>query len=935
MAIGMLVLVFHLPKHVLASEKEVQNGDNYYSFLEKNENVKYFEGIAEVLNEDIEIVNQQSSELTINAPETGLYYLTVDYTMKLNSVLPTQVSMSINQEVPYRELANLKFKDNWQLEKKVEIDRYGNEISPKAKALNEKQSVVVRDSSLNIEAPLAILLKKGENMLRFTSIEGDMTIHKIVLHGQAEIDMLQLEADPEDEVAGNERILIEAESVDKQNSSSIHPSAAFDNNLTPYNSTTRVLNFLDGLSFSKAGDKIYYEIDVPESGYYYFTMNYRQDAKINFPVFLNIAIDGQIPSESLLAQPIPYSNSFKPYTIENQTKGKSLPIYLEAGAHELSLEITGSPTGVILDRVSSMIKEMQALSLQVDNLLGSNTDRNRDINLETYLPGTIDQLNAWIDELADFELAVQEIANIDKTPGAFSQLMLAKNQLQELVKEPRKLANRMNELSKDSGSVTATLAGLLQEANNHGISIDQLIFHQTTESKVEKVSVFNKMSNSVKRFFNSFGQQDYTVDVNSKNLQVWVNRPRQYVELMQQMIDQEFTAQTGIKVDLSLMPDANKLILSNASGTAPDVALGINYAMPFDMAIREALVDLSQFDGFDELMSQYPSNLLKPATIGSEVFAVPETMNFYVLFYRSDILESLGLEVPNTMNEMVEMLPALNQRGMSAFYPTATLGTSFKIFPWTMPVVYQNGGSFFTEDITKTGLNSDVTIDGMQELTDLFTIYNMPKDVPSFYQQFRDGSIPIGIADYSNYNLLLNAAPEIANVWDLALMPGYEDKLGNVQRWSSGGAESAIMFESSEEQEDSWMFMQWWLSDSIQQEFGTNLQMAFGSEYMWNTANLKAFQELPWPSVDKNVILAQSEWIEEVPRALGGYMVEREVSNVYNSVVVDGKTLRKSIDLSAKRINRETMRKLEEFGFYLDGEKVIPYPMLEKREESK
>src|SRR5699024_10314440 len=409
--------------------------------------------------------------------------------------------------------------------------------------------------------------------------------------------------------------------------------------------------------------------------------------------------------------------------------------------------------------------------------------------------------------------------------------------------------------------------------------------------------------------------------------------PRQYVEMMQQMVDQEFTNETGIKVDLSLMPDANKLILANASGTAPDVALGVNYAMPFDMGIRESLADLSQFEGFDDLMKEYPTKLLKPAMIGSQVFAIPETMNFYVLFYRTDVLKSLGLEVPDTMEDLIEMLPALNQRGMSAFYPTATLGTSFKIFPWTMPVVYQNGGDFYTEDITKSGLNNDVTIDGVRALTDLFTIYNMPKDVPSFYQQFRDGSVPIGVADYGNYNMIVNAAPEIANVWDISLMTGYKNDEGTVERWSSGGAESAIMFESSQQKDGAWQFMQWWLSDKVQQEFGTNLQMTFGNEYMWNTANLNAFKELPWPSKDKEVVLAQSEWIEEVPRILGSYMAEREVSNVYNSVVVDGNNLRKAIDLSTKRINRETIRKLEEFGYYIDGEMVKPYPMPEEKEE--
>lgn len=105
------------------------------------------------------------------------------------------------------------------------------------------------------------------------------------------------------------------------------------------------------------------------------------------------------------------------------------------------------------------------------------------------------------------------------------------------------------------------------------------------------------------------------------------------------------------------------------------------------------------------------------------------------------------------------------------------------------------------------------------------------------------------------------------------------------------------------------------------------LQTTYGREYMWNTANLKAFAELPWSSSHKNVILEQSQWIAEVPRTLAGYMVEREVSRLYTSVVVDGENLRKSNDLSIKRINREVLRKLEDFGYISDGEWIMPYEM--------
>ena len=74
---------------------------------------------------------------------------------------------------------------------------------------------------------------------------------------------------------------------------------------------------------------------------------------------------------------------------------------------------------------------------------------------------------------------------------------------------------------------------------------------------------------------------------------------------MQKMIDEQFTAETGIKVDLSLMTDANKLVLSNASGDTPDIATGINYAIPFELAIRGALVDLTKFDNYREVFGRY------------------------------------------------------------------------------------------------------------------------------------------------------------------------------------------------------------------------------------------------------------------------------------------------------------------------------------------
>lgn len=185
--------------------------------------------------------------------------------------------------------------------------------------------------------------------------------------------------------------------------------------------------------------------------------------------------------------------------------------------------------------------------------------------------------------------------------------------------------------------------------------------------------------------------------------------------------------------------------------------------------------------------------------------------------------------------------------------------------------------------------------------------------------------------------MLLNAAPEIANSWEIYPVPGTEDENGEISRYTSGGAESTVMFHSDEEREEkAWEFMKWWSSAEVQAEFGQTLQITYGSTFMWNTANKEAFQLLPWKTRDKSTILEQAEWIYEAPRLPGSYMVEREISNAYNSVVVDGDNLRRTLDNAVKRINRETERKLEEFGYNnTDGSVVTPYivPDLERVRE--
>ena len=869
--------------------------------------------------------------LTIHVDQAAQYVMSFDYYSYDDSILPAEMAVMIDGEYPFYEMRRVLFESSWTDPEEKSYDRYGNEIVSVPTKEKQWNTKAVTDASYRYLTPFLIELKEGDNELHLVMKEGNLLLGTISLSEPENISEYQ----GSETAAGNHLITIQAENMTYRNDSSIRANSEFNTSLIPYNVEKKVLNMLDGASFKDAGQQVNYTFTAEAEGVYNLAVNYRQSDKADFPVFTDIRIDGEILNTAFESYAFAYVKDYKQTTLTD-ADGQALSVYLTEGVHTISFTISVEPIRHVMEGVDQIINEINDLALDITKVVGTNKDKYRDFDLESYIPGIKDQLLAWADELDALKESISIYNSKVGDIACLSYIDVASDQLRVLAKKPNELLYRINELAQNTSSVTAFLANLTDVLNKNQLSLDAIYFYQEDATLPEKPGFFKSIFLSIQRFFYSFFNQDYsTSNTDETHLQVWVNRSRQHVDVMQKMIDEEFTKETGIVVDISIMPDQQKLVLANASGDAPDIATGINYSIPFELAIRGALKDLSEFSDFSEIAGRYEEGLLVPATINDGIYALPETMNFWVLFYRSDILDKLGLSVPNTMEEVKGMLTDLQMRGLNFFYPTAGMvGT--KNFHGTTPLLFQYGASLYETYAGNTAINSEEAVAGFTELTELFTIYNLPKDIPSFYQHFRNGDLPIGIADFGTYNLLLNAAPEIASSWEIALVPGVESEDGEVLRYTSGGAESTVMFASTDEREEmAWEFMKWWSTAEVQTEYGQTLQITYGDEYLWNTANTEAFADLPWRSDDKKVILAQNEWIMEAPRILGSYMVERELSNAYNKVVVDGENLRITLDDAVKTINRETERKLEEFGYIKDGEIIRQYevPTIEKVKE--
>jgi ABC-type glycerol-3-phosphate transport system substrate-binding protein len=696
----------------------------------------------------------------------------------------------------------------------------------------------------------------------------------------------------------------------------------------PQSTSLAMLNLLADASFAEPGSRVDYIIEVPADGWYQIAFTYRQRAKNGFPVFYDLLINGELPSDAASLLMFPTARSFTTMTVP-APDGSPQTFYLTRGQHTLSIVLNIQPLRGIFEEIDALFNEMSATTAEIIQLTGGITvDTHRDYKLEEHIPGLKERLLDWADRCdAMHDSLVPYMPN--GRSAAFSNLTSCAKALRRLARRPEDLPRRLSELSRGPASVTRNLAAMLESMNNNAVGLDKIIVFGEDANLPKPPSVLASFWFSVQRFFMSFRINFYsTADTNEEHLQVWMARPRQYVELLQNMIDSQFTPQTGIKVDLSIMPDAGKLTLASAAGSAPDVALSVGYVLPSYLSIRGALYDLKQFDDFTEVARRFPEGMFVPYISEGGVYGLPETVNFWVMFYRSDIFSSLEIPIPNDMDEVKAILPELQRRSMDFFFPTAGM-VGVKAFPGTMPLIVQSGGAFFGDTIGHTTLDSDSSLQGFREMTELFTIFDMAVDVPApgFYQQFRNGSMPIGISDLGTYNLLNTSAPELSGLWELAMFPGLRNEDGEVLRYTTGGAEAAIMFADTDKPDEAWEFLKWWLSDEVQAEFGNTLQSVYGRAFLWNTANTAAFSQLPIQASHRQVILEQAKWAIEVPWVPGTYMVERELSNAYNSVVIDGMTVRRAMDIAVKRINREMDRKLEEFGFITStGEILREFP---------
>ena len=730
--------------------------------------------------------------------------------------------------------------------------------------------------------------------------------------------------------------VIEGEDSTYRSESSLYAKYDRSSPTTQPNSVMNtVLNYVGGEAWRSSGQWIEWEFEVPEDGFYNIMVKGRQNYSRGVVSSRSIYIDGEIPFEELKEISFAYSNDWDYLKLADEN-GTPYNIYLTKGVHTIRLEATLGGIGTILEELENSTFRLNQIYRKVLVYTGANPDKYRDYYIERSYPEIIEAMDLESKRL--FKLVDDMVAYSGQKADGIASAQTVAQQLERFCEKPQKITLEFVTF-KDNITALGTAALNLSETK---LDIDYLVVSGVNAKLEEKkANVATKLLHEMKSFGASF-VVDYNAvgDVYAEGsgeevVKVWVLTGRDQGTILKSMVDDTFTPESGVKVNVEVV-DPGALMNAVMAGRGPNIVLSVGADQPVNYALRNAVEDLTQFDDWEEVFSHYTESSYEQYRLDGHIYAIPETQTFNVMFYRKDVLEELGLETPDTWQEMIEMLPTIQGNNLSIGIPTAagssTTTTATTAVASNAPdlslyftLLFQYGGDMYNQEGTKTEVDDEPGVKAFKDYIRYFNDYGLPT-IYDFVSRFRSGEMPIGISPYSTYNTLMVSAPEIRGLWDFTLIPGTEytaeDGTTYIDRsdYITGNATMMVATEDESLRQKSWEFMKWWANADTQVRFGREIEALLGSSARYATANKDAFVQLSWSNDDIEILSAQWEQTVGIREVPGGYFTGRHITNAIRKVINEKIDSRETIIDYAVTINDELKKKRVEFGLPIDEE---------------
>lgn len=874
------------------------------------------------------VLTEDTGSITwkFDVPETGMYELRMLMYSEKGKDSDIERELLIDGEVPFNEARSFIFQRVWKDEKQdFDRDDRGNELAPNQIEEHQWREEAFIDAGGFYEKPFKFHLTQGTHSITLNSVKEPLIIDKLILSPQEDVPSYsEVEQRYQKEglkPAEGAMIKLQAEKPLYKSTPSLFPyNDRSDPAVEPYHVSKLRNNTMGGWAWRLPGQWIEWEFEVPEEGLYQIAIKNKQNYLRSMSALRQLYIDGKIPFQELQAVPFPYSADWQ-MKVVGEHSDKPYLFHLTKGKHTIRMEVTLGDLAPILRAMEAHILELNAMYRKIISYTGTVPDPFRDYNLEQRIPEMTETFRENSEHL--YRIASILEGSSGSKDDRTAIINTVAYQLKDMADNPETVPSRIEAYKGNVGA----LSSWMLTVNEQPLGLDYLVVSSPGAKLPEPMSGgWDRTVSNVEAFAASFYENydDFSGGGEGKrSVTVWVTSARDQAQIIKKLVDDRFTPETGIGVNLKLVA-ADVLLPSTVAGKGPDVAIQIGSDLPVNYAMRNALQELSSFPDFEKVRQQFNESALVPFQYNGNTHALPETQTFPMLFYRKDIIEDeLKLSVPQTWDDVYEILPVLQKNNLQFGMPqkpldaqgNEVLNTNIATLPispsFTM-LLYQQDGKIYKDGGLSTDLASEVAMKQFKQWTDLFVNYKIPI-VADFANRFRTGEMPIGIVDYTMYNKLNAFAPEIKGLWAFAPVPGTPGADGTIRREVGASGSGAVMFDHTQDKDAAWQFLKWWTSKDTQSSFGRQMEIRLGTSARYPTANKEALANLPWPTQDYRMLEEQMRWARGVPEVPGGYLTGRHIDNAFRRVVVQGDDPRETLENYVRVMNEEITLKRKEF----------------------
>ena len=870
-----------------------------------------------------------SLDFSVNVEKAGAYNVEVCYYPITGGNTTSEMSMLIDGVSPFDTATRISFPRTWKSAYPIAPNERDNETRPPQIENPMWITTPFIDSDGLFNEPLYFYFDEGEHTVTLSSEKASVAIAYIKLY---QYEPAQAYTAPSDDDlrknAGAEPIRLQGENYSYTNAQTIFPTYDRGTYLTEDHTGNQShpvkerYNTVGDGTWDAAGQKVTWEMEVAQDGYYKIGIKGRQDVMRGLYSNRRIYIDGEVPSEPFEQVKFPYDTSWITVSPKDAS-GEDAYVYLTKGKHTIALEVIPGEIGDSMRRLDEIVAKANEYYMKILMITGPNPDKYTDYYVHKEIPELLDVCADLSQRLKEEQVTIETLSQ--QTGSEATALARLADVFDRCIEKPNKIPTFISNSSiKDN---VTSVSSWMREYRDQPLEIDfiELVPKYDAKGKETKFTpvkenFFKSMAFSVKGFIGSFFE-DYTVlsDSTENSIVVWCGLGRDQTTVVKQLTESEFTTETGIDVSINLVQGT--IMEAVLAGKGPDVAMFVGGEFPVNLAIRDLLVPLDNMEGFDDVADRFQETALVHYQYDGQTYGIPIQRTFPMMFYRKDTLSELGIEnPPETWQDLIDILPALQRKYMqpglilpgnvngTAVAPSTEVGHTFAM------LMLQSGLNYYDGEQTVTNFDTVAAVDAFDMWTRFYTTYNFDQAYDAF-TRFRTGEAPIVIQNYCGfYNQLNVAAPEIKGCWDFCPVPGTRLEDGTVSHAANSSGSGFIVLKDCKNVEGAWKYIDWFTSTETMVEYGQNVEGVMGPLGRFESANVEALQKLNWSKSDLSKINAQLAELDEVPIIPSSYVVTRSIMNAFRAVVNDNDNARETLRWYNKDINAEISRKRKNLG---------------------